>query len=102
MSFCYQLNSFLKLFLSKHEPLQVLPSPQPALLVETIRILRKDYVNLLVDKLRAPDGSYETGVVMPGVVPTQPPGINMMNNLEMNNPLSLHNEAIIIYLQWRA
>ena len=47
---------------------------------------------MLLEKMRAPDGSYEDGFIAPGgeklPVRTVQPG-----NLERNNPLSLHDEV---------
>lgn len=51
--------------------------------------------------MRAPDGSYEDGFVVPGgeqlPARTEQPG-----NLERNNPLSLHDEVrLLIHLDWQ-
>lgn len=53
---------------------------------------RKQYTTLLLEKLRAPDGSYEDGFIAPGGenLPTRS---SQPGNLERNNPLSLHNEV---------
>lgn len=46
--------------------------------------------------MRAPDGSYEDGFVVPGgeqlPARTEQPG-----NLERNNPLSLHDEVYLLF-----
>jgi hypothetical protein len=55
-------------------------------------VLRKQFTALLLEKMRAPDGSYEDGFIAPDgeklPARTVQPG-----NLERNNPLSLHDEV---------
>lgn len=43
--------------------------------------------------MRAPDGSYEDGFVVPGTGKPPPRAQRADKNLEMNNPLSLHDEV---------
>jgi len=82
----------LKLFLTPHEPL--LPSSEWKLSPDlaSLRLHRNKFCNLLLDKMRAPDGSYEEGFVVPGtnIVPRKE---STIHDLDMNNPLSLHNEV---------
>nr|GAT47242.1 predicted protein [Mycena chlorophos] len=83
-----------KLFLLPDEPLQAASiDAQPTPPLRSVQSARKKYVKLLREHLRAPDGSYEEGVVIPGGVSAaterQP---SSSSDLEMNNPLSLHNE----------
>lgn len=74
------------------EPLQ-LPAGAPSILpVEPLRVSRKNYVELLLEKMRAPDGSYEEGFSVPGSS-TPPKSNKKASNLETNNPLSLHDEV---------
>ncbi|KIY50913.1 RabGAP/TBC, partial [Fistulina hepatica ATCC 64428] len=61
---------------------------------------RSEYIDLLHRHFKAPDGSYEEGFV-----PSQPetPRANRSpaaTNLELNNPLSLHNEATTGHNPW--
>jgi len=111
----------LKLFLLGHEPLETSPVRADALL-ETLRVFRGMYKELLLEKMKAPDGSYDMDLVMPGTTDVKvkdwmrkshtnlvdgTSGIASMtmtsagmhlrsdssSNLELNNPLSLHNEV---------
>ncbi|EIN08055.1 RabGAP/TBC [Punctularia strigosozonata HHB-11173 SS5] len=81
-----------KLFLIQVEPLQPdLPLSQLPYL-DTLQRSRKEFVDLMMEKMRAPDGSYEDGFIIPGTH-ASPPRINRStSNLEKNNPLSLHDE----------
>ncbi|CDO68876.1 hypothetical protein BN946_scf185000.g19 [Trametes cinnabarina] len=45
-----------------------------------------------MEKMRAPDGGYEEGFVVPGLGTLPPRTANASANLEKNNPLSLHDE----------
>lgn len=47
---------------------------------------------MLLEKMRAPDGSYEDGFVVPGGEKL-PARTSQPGNLERNNPLSLHDEV---------
>lgn len=85
-----------KLFLVPNEPLQSqVPELEPVPPLQSLRGSRKQYANLLLEKMRAPDGSYEESFVLPGSYASRQrkpkPG-----NLEMNNPLSLHDEVLFI------
>jgi TBC1 domain family protein 5 len=53
---------------------------------------RKQYAALLLEKMRAPDGSYEEGFIAPGGE-RLPARTSQPGNLERNNPLSLHDEV---------
>lgn len=80
-----------KLFLLKNVPLESPPHEIPVPPLEALRAHRKQYSELLLEKMRAPDGSYDETFVVPGLtIPrrnAKPP-----TDLETNNPLSLHDE----------
>ncbi|KAG1756495.1 rab-GTPase-TBC domain-containing protein [Suillus paluster] len=80
-----------KLFLLKNVPLEPPPHEMPVPPLDALRAHRKQYSELLLEKMRAPDGSYDETFVVPGLtIPrrnTKPP-----TDLETNNPLSLHDE----------
>lgn len=62
-------------------------------LLDNLKSNRKRYTDLLLDKMRAPDGGYEEGFTVPGLS-TSPKRVSKPDiNLERNNPLSLHNEV---------
>ena len=46
-----------------------------------------------MEKMRAPDGGYEEGFTVPGTGEVPPRTEKGGGNLEMNNPLSLHDEV---------
>ncbi|THH21112.1 hypothetical protein EW146_g377 [Bondarzewia mesenterica] len=60
--------------------------------LDSLRVSRTKFTQLLLVNMRAPDGSYEDGFVTPGTdsPPRRPDGTS--GNLERNNPLSLHDE----------
>jgi TBC1 domain family protein 5 len=60
--------------------------------LESLRASRKNYAETLLETLRAPDGSYEEGFVVPGSI-TSPKSERTAANLEKNNPLSLDDEV---------
>jgi hypothetical protein len=60
--------------------------------LETLRASRKNFAESLLQTMRAPDGSYEEGFVVPGST-TSPKSERMAANLEKNNPLSLDDEV---------
>lgn len=66
--------------------------------LEACRSLRKDYVALLLEKMRAPDGSYEEGFSVPGVNELPRASDRANANLERDNPLSLHDDVRIASL----
>ncbi|KIK49371.1 hypothetical protein CY34DRAFT_797316 [Suillus luteus UH-Slu-Lm8-n1] len=80
-----------KLFLLKNVPLESPPHEIPVPPLEALCAHRKQYSELLLEKMRAPDGSYDETVVVPGLTilrrNAKPP-----TDLETNNPLSLHDE----------
>jgi TBC1 domain family protein 5 len=83
-------NIIPKLFLTTNEPLQsglglVFP-------LDSLRASRREYAAILLEKMRAPDGSFEKGFVLPGS-PTSRRMMKAPGNLETNNPLSLHTEV---------
>ncbi|KAG2349618.1 RabGAP/TBC [Suillus weaverae] len=59
--------------------------------LEALRTHRKQYSELLLEKMRAPDGSYDETFVVPGLtIPRR--SVKPLTDLETNNPLSLHDE----------
>ncbi|KAF8274226.1 rab-GTPase-TBC domain-containing protein [Lactarius quietus] len=82
-----------KIFLTPVDPIHPQPElpPSPTSYRRAFNSSRKQFTDLLLEKMRAPDGSYEDGFVVPGgeklPARTEQPG-----NLERNNPLSLHDE----------
>ncbi|KAL4076988.1 hypothetical protein V8B97DRAFT_1938826 [Scleroderma yunnanense] len=73
------------------EPLARPPDEVPSVPIELLRESRKQFSELLLEKMRAPDGSYDESFVVPGL--TMPRRTNRAPlNLETNNPLSLHDE----------
>ncbi|KAJ7109299.1 rab-GTPase-TBC domain-containing protein [Mycena epipterygia] len=79
-----------KLFLLPDEPLQPSPDAEASPPLDSLRASRKKYARLLMEHMRAPDGSYEEGFVLPGS--SMPERQASASDLETNNPLSLHNE----------
>ncbi|KAF9227564.1 hypothetical protein BS17DRAFT_793259 [Gyrodon lividus] len=80
-----------KLFLLKDEPLEHPPDEVPSVPIELLRGSRKQFSELLLEKMRAPDGSYDESFVVPGLaIPRR--SRQATTNLETNNPLSLHDE----------
>ncbi|KIJ68961.1 hypothetical protein HYDPIDRAFT_144455 [Hydnomerulius pinastri MD-312] len=80
-----------KLFLLKDEPLEPPPDEVPSVPIELLRTSRKQFSELLLEKMRAPDGSYDESFVVPGLAIPRKSG-QAPTNLETNNPLSLHDE----------
>lgn len=82
-----------KVFLIPQPPLTSGSSPvSPA---NVLAKARKDYVHLLKERMRAPDGSYEPGFVVPGEdapLRTTTTQVPTAGNWERNNPLSLDEE----------
>jgi len=65
-----------------------------ARLLDELRELRREYVELLSDKMRAPDGGYEDGFVLPGPGQNQPvKRVKVALGWETNNPLSLDDQV---------
>lgn len=56
-------------------------------------MVRKEYAALLMEKMRAPDGSYEEGLVIPGTGASPPKVEQLRQDLEKNNPLSLDDQV---------
>ncbi|KAI0247048.1 rab-GTPase-TBC domain-containing protein [Lactifluus subvellereus] len=82
-----------KIFLTPVDPIhpqRELP-PDPALYKRALDASRKQFSALLLEKMRAPDGSYEDGFIAPGGEKL-PARAVQPGNLERNNPLSLHDE----------
>jgi TBC1 domain family protein 5 len=83
----------LKLFLAKEEPLQASLPPRPSNLLQSLRGSRKKYTALLKEKSRAPDAKYG-GWNVPLKNSTRSPRLGEGgSNLDLVNPLSLHNEV---------
>ena len=83
----------LKLFLAKEEPLQASLLPRPSTLLQSLGSSRKKYKALLKEKSRAPDAKYG-GWNAPLKTSTQSPRLGKGgSNLDLINPLSLHNEV---------
>ncbi|KAI0329862.1 RabGAP/TBC [Cubamyces sp. BRFM 1775] len=81
-----------KLFLVPNEPLQTVADVQAAPPVKPVQAARAQYKELLMEKMRAPDGGYEEGFTVPGLGTSPPRTEKSTGNLEKNNPLSLHDE----------
>ncbi|KAF7338357.1 Rab-GAP TBC domain-containing protein [Mycena venus] len=86
--------TLVQLFLLPDEPLQPLADNEATPPISSLRASRKKFASLLTEHLRAPDGSYEEGFVVPGSSPSseRPARRASTSDLETNNPLSLHNE----------
>lgn len=87
----------VQLFLVEAGPLQPHPPAHAAIPFEAIKTSRTAYKNLFLEKMRAPDGGYEEGVIIPGTNESPPRTERSGGNLDQNNPLSLHNEVRYIY-----
>ncbi|KAJ3550663.1 hypothetical protein NM688_g5023 [Phlebia brevispora] len=82
-----------KLFLIEVEPLQTTAANVVARCpIRSLKESRKDYQQQLLQKMRAPDGGYEEGFVVPGTTTVPPRAERPSVNLDRNNPLSLHDE----------
>lgn len=81
------------MFLIEAGPLQPRSPVDATLPLEAIRSSRIDYKSLFLDRMRAPDGGYEDGVIIPGTKLSPPRTERAGGNLDLNNPLSLHNEV---------
>jgi hypothetical protein len=84
----------VQVFLVQAEPLQsqtadIVASPP----LHALRRSRQEYQRLLLERMRAPDGSYQEGFVIPGTGTSPARTKRADNNLDMNNPLSLHDEV---------
>ena len=54
---------------------------------------RNDYVDLLLEKMRMPDGSYGGGFSVPTLHDIPRASAESASNLQKNNPLSLHEDV---------
>ncbi|KAI0747622.1 RabGAP/TBC [Daedaleopsis nitida] len=81
-----------KLFLVPNEPLQEMADVDATPPLKRLRAAREDYRRLLMEKMRAPDGGYEEGFIVPGSGASPPRTEGSHGNLEKNNPLSLDDE----------
>ncbi|KAI6101451.1 rab-GTPase-TBC domain-containing protein, partial [Pisolithus croceorrhizus] len=68
----------------------------PSVPIDLLRESRKQFSELLLEKMRAPDGSYDESFVVPGLIIPRRSNQTPLN-LETNNPLSLHDEVCIGY-----
>ena len=82
-----------KLLLCENAPLKAPAQDAPTLSLRFWQNSRKAYVDALLDKMQAPDGSYHEGLTIPGVEPLPKPNQTPMKNLDKNNPLSLDTEV---------
>ncbi|KAG9318763.1 hypothetical protein JVU11DRAFT_862 [Chiua virens] len=81
-----------EVFLLKPEPLEPPPNEAPSIPIELLRRSRKQFSEQLLEKMRAPDGGYDESFVAPGLmIPRRKAHLTAID-LEMNNPLSLHDE----------
>ena len=84
----------VQLLLIPTEPLQPQSADTPAIpLLDALKKSRQDYQRLLLEKMRAPDGGYEEGFVIPGTGKSPARTTRVDKNLETNNPLSLHDDV---------
>jgi TBC1 domain family protein 5 len=81
----------LKLFLAKEEPLQGSLPPRSSTLLQSLRDSRKEYKTLLKEKFRAPDEKYGGWNVKDSTQTKRL--VDGGGNLDLVNPLSLHNEV---------
>jgi hypothetical protein len=91
--FCFNLNLILRLpqlFLSKEEPLQSSLPPRSTALLDSLCESRNRYADLLKENLRAPDGSPDE---LPSSQRPQRTVRERVKDLNLNNPLSLHDEV---------
>ncbi|PFH54401.1 hypothetical protein AMATHDRAFT_78639 [Amanita thiersii Skay4041] len=79
-----------KIFLVPGDPLPTTPVSLQAI-QETLRDLRGRYISLLLEYMKAPDGSYEESFRPPGLT-VPPKKAPKASNINTNNPLSLHEE----------
>lgn len=84
---------FPKLFLVPVPPLTSPLARSPTPLVGVLREQRSRYVRLLKVKMRAPDGSYEEGLIIPGETTITRRQSGPPQDWGRNNPLSLDNEV---------
>ena len=61
--------------------------------IEPLNGLREAYVQLMLEKLHAPDGSYEDGLTIPGIGQLPRQTEKGAANLQKNNPLGLDEDV---------
>lgn len=72
-------------------PLPVVASGvSPVYMRDSLHASRKKFVDSLLKFMKAPDGSYEAGLQVPGLPVFQQS--KSVGDLDLNNPLSLHND----------
>ena len=64
--------------------------------LDDLERLRSDYCMHLLDKMRAPDGGYEEGLVIPGVGEIKRSTAASGSNIAKNNPLSLDEDVSVL------
>lgn len=82
-----------KLFLTPAPPLQAQNDSKATIPIKALREARQEYAALLLEKMRAPDGSYEEGFRVPGQN-TTPSYKRTSENLNTNNPLGLDDQVL--------
>ncbi|EPQ58582.1 RabGAP/TBC [Gloeophyllum trabeum ATCC 11539] len=80
-----------KVFLTPEDPLKPRIDLSITSFLESWRGYRRQYSDLLLKHLRAPDGSYEEKLVIPGMTGS-PKRSGVNGDLDKNNPLSLDQE----------
>ncbi|KIJ44190.1 hypothetical protein M422DRAFT_252206 [Sphaerobolus stellatus SS14] len=78
-----------KLFLLPQPPLTASLNPHATPPIEAVRSGRERYISLLKDRMRAPDGSYEEGLRIPGGFTPPVSTAKKPDDWNLNNPLSL-------------
>lgn len=91
-------SEFTKLFLIADAPLT---EPEETSLAKppfhAIKRLREEYKRLMLENLRAPDGSYEDGLSIPEIGQLPRRADNFAANLQKNNPLSLDEDVCNLF-----
>ena len=83
-----------KLFLIDNVPLTPPDDKTPAKVpIDALKKFRDEYKQLMLEKLRAPDGSYEEGLSIPGVDQLPRYTSREAANLQKNNPLGLDEDV---------
>lgn len=82
-----------KLFLlHQEEPLDTSAILEVAPPIASLRSSRQKFVRVMLEKFKAPDGSYAEGFSVPGGAASDLRRTGKVENLQMNNPLSLHDK----------
>ncbi|KAL1746339.1 hypothetical protein HDZ31DRAFT_81248 [Schizophyllum fasciatum] len=78
--------------LHQEEPLDTSATLEVKPPIGSLSASRREFVRVMLDKFKAPDGSYAEGFAVPGGSPSDLRTTGTVENLEMNNPLSLHDK----------